>query len=104
MYKKTSLGGSCRYNDFMRNIDKIFTEPLIGGTIGENDGLIPGINTSRENMPKGDLIIDLRGGYQLTKIIRLGFVINNLMNVEYMSRPADMKSPRTFAVQCNLKI
>ena len=29
IYKRLSLGGSLRYNDFMKNIDKIFTDNLI---------------------------------------------------------------------------
>ena len=33
-----------------------------------------------------------------------GFVINNLLNREYMTRPATMMSPRTFAFQINFKI
>ena len=52
----------------------------------------------------GDLIIDLRAGYQMTKTARLGFIVNNLLNTEYMSRPANMMPPRTFAMQLALKI
>ena len=37
-------------------------------------------------------------------MIRLGIVINNLLNREYMSRPADMQPPRTISLQCSLKI
>jgi len=99
-YKRISIGGSFRYNDFMKNIDKIFTEDLIGG----DNGLIPGINKARENGKNGDIIIDTRLGYQLNDMLRLGFIVNNLLNREYMSRPANMMPPRTFAFQCNVKI
>ena len=51
-----------------------------------------------------DVIIDLRAGYQITEIARIGFIINNLLNREYMSRPANMMPPRTFAMQLALKI
>ena len=98
VYKKTSLGGSIRYNSFMKNIDYIFT--LIGG----DEGTIPGINAARDKFKDGDLIIDLRAGYQVTKTARLGFIVNNLLNREYMSRPATMMPPRTFAMQLALKI
>ena len=49
-------------------------------------------------------MIDVRAGYQMTKNIRLGAIINNLMNVEYIARPADMKSPRTLALQLSYKL
>ena len=100
MYKELSLGGSFRYNDFMRNVDKIFTEKIIGG----DNGMIPGINSARKKFKNGDLVIDLRAGYQITETARLGFIVNNLLNREYMSRPADMMPPRTIAMQLALKI
>jgi outer membrane receptor protein involved in Fe transport len=100
VYKGFSLGGSFRYNSFMKNIDLIFTQPIIESpAIG-----ITGINESREKFKNGDLIIDLRAGYQMTKTARLGFIVNNLLNREYMSRPANMMPPRTFAMQLALKI
>ncbi len=100
IYKKTSLGGSLRYNDFMKNIDNVFTQDIIGG----ENGLISGINKAREKYKNGDFIVDARLGYQLNNMVRFGFVVNNLLNREYMTRPATMMSPRTFAFQCNLKI
>ncbi len=104
VYKKLSLGSSLRYNDFMQNIDKIFTEPLINeGIPGVFDG-IPGINDAREKFKGGDFIIDIRAGYQINKNIRLGVIINNLLNREYMSRPANMMPQRTFAMQLSMKI
>ena len=100
VFKNISIGGSMRYNSFMKNIDEIFI--LIGGD--DEDAQIPGINSSREKFKDGDLIFDLRAGYQITKTTRLGFIINNVLNREYMTRPATMMSPRTFAMQLALKI
>ncbi len=99
VYKEISLGGSVRYNSFMKNIDAIFTNPLLPYLTG-----ITGINESREKFGSGDLIIDLRAGYQITKTARLGLIVNNLLNREYMSRPANMMPPRTIAMQLALKI
>ena len=65
---------------------------------------IPGLNDSRENTKDGDLIFDLRLGYQMDKNSKLSLIINNLFNREYMSRPADMQPQRTIAVQLSLKI
>jgi len=97
VYKKITLGTSLRYNDFMQNIDRIFTTSEIAK-------LIPGINEAREKFKDGDLIIDIRAGYQINKNIRLGLIINNLLNREYMSRPANMMPQRTFAMQLSMKI
>ena len=99
VYKGISIGGSMRYNSFMKNIDKIFSNPYLPALTG-----ISGINEAREKFKDGDLIIDLRAGYQITKTARLGFIVNNLLNREYMSRPANMMPPRTFAMQLALKI
>jgi iron complex outermembrane receptor protein len=105
VFKGITIGGSMRYNSFMKNIDKIFTSatlPIITSANGSSG--ISGINESREKFKNGDLIIDLRAGYQMTKTARLGFIVNNLLNREYMSRPANMMPPRTFAMQLALKI
>ena len=98
VYKDFSFGGSFRYNDFMKNIDSIFVTNLV------NDILIPGINEAREEHKNGDFIVDMRLGYQFNYMIKFGFVVNNLFNREYMTRPATMMPPRTFAFQCSLKI
>jgi iron complex outermembrane receptor protein len=97
IYKKLSVGGSLRYNDFMKNIDAIFASDIFGS-------LVPGIIEARENGKDGNIIIDARFGYQLNDMFRFGFVVNNLLNQEYMSRPANMMPPRTFAMQLAIKI
>jgi len=98
LYQNFLFGTSLRFNDFMRNIDKIFTDEWI------NQELIPGINEAREKYLDGDFIIDLRIGYNIDKNSRISLIINNLLNEEYMSRPADMRPPRTIACQLSLKI
>ena len=40
----------------------------------------------------------------MNDVLRLGLVVNNILNREYMTRPATMMSPRTFAMQLALKI
>ena len=97
VYKKITLGASFRFNDFMRNVDKIFASE-------EFSYFVPGIIEAREKFKRGDFIIDSRIAYQLTKNLRMGIIVNNLLNREYMSRPADMKSPRTYAIQLSMKI
>jgi len=122
-HKKISIGTSFRYNSFMENIDWIFTSTTINGNYEDNplrddqstwpggnvvfdtdSGMIPGINAAREKFSGGDFIIDARIGYQVNHMLRCGLVVNNLLNREYMTRPATMMPPRTFAFQCNFKI
>ena len=96
-YKKLTIGSSFRYNDFMKNIDLAFTSPLLAESI-------PDINEAREKFKNGDFIMDLRTSYQINKTTKISLVINNLLNTEYMSRPANMMPPRTIALQCSMKI
>ena len=96
-YKKFSLGTSFRYNDFMKNIDAAFVSPLLAG-------YIPDIIESRSKFINGDFIVDIRTSYQLNDITKISLIVNNLLNKEYMTRPATMMPPRTIALQCNMKI
>ncbi len=98
IYKKLSLGSSFRYNDFMKNIDKIFASEFFA------EEIVGGIPEARENFKNGDFIVDFRTSYQLNDVTKISLVINNLLNREYMSRPANMMPPRTIALQCNMKI
>tara|TARA_B100000795_G_scaffold113714_1_gene84308 strand:- start:13074 stop:15464 length:2391 start_codon:yes stop_codon:yes gene_type:complete len=98
IFQEYILGTSLRYNDFMKNIDKIFTDEWV------NDQLIPGINEAREEFKNGDFIVDIRAGYNIDKNSKLSIIVNNLFNREYMSRPADMQPQRTIACQLSLKI
>ncbi len=98
-YKKYSFGISARYNSFMRNIDAIFEEDLIGnGTF-----LLPGLKEYRKEYNKGNLVFDMRAGYKITDSYRIGFIVNNLLNAEYSSRPGDIQPPRNFVLQLQMK-
>lgn len=97
-YKKYSVGFSCRYNSFMKNIDKIFEEPIAGSTY-----ILPGLKAYRENFNKGSLVFDVRVGYKFSDKYRLGFMVNNILNTEYTSRPGDVQAPRNYALQIQMK-
>lgn len=94
-YKKWSTGMSLRANSFMANIDKIF---------GDNEASFPGMKKYRSEHNKGDVIIDFRLSYQLHKMAKMAFVINNVFNREVMGRPAILMAPRVFAVQLTVKL
>ena len=97
-YKKYSAGVSMRYGGFMRNIDKVFEEPIGGTTY-----VLPGLKEYREIYNKGNLVFDARLGYKLNDTYRFGFMVNNLLNSEYTSRPGDIQPPRNFSVQVQMK-
>jgi outer membrane receptor protein involved in Fe transport len=93
-------GFSLRYNSFMENIDRVFedldqTLPLFGLPA-------PGLTQFRKNNNRGIWVVDIRLHIKLNNTVRIGFVVNNLFNVEYALRPMVIEAPRTTAVQLML--
>ncbi len=101
-YKKYSLGASCRYNSFMTNIDKVFLADL--DPTNNELYVLPGLPEYREKFNQGSLVFDLRAGFKLNDEIRVAFLVNNLLNQEYTSRPADIQPPRTFLLQVQAEL
>ena len=94
---KFTSGVSVRYNSFIENIDAIFATPFF-------ELQAPGINKSREDLSSGDLVIDYRLSKQLNKKTRVSLIINNLLNTEYQSRPANLMPPRMVSIQWSIKV
>jgi outer membrane cobalamin receptor len=92
-WRKYAIGVSGRYNSYMENIDRIFEETLFG------QELLPGLKGYREINNKGILVMDMRLIVDVWKDFSVNFIVNNLFNVEYVSRPADIQPPRTFMIQ-----
>ncbi len=92
-YKNFSIGFSSRYNSFMKNIDAIFEEEIVGTEI------LPGLKEYRANDQSGSLVFDSRISYKLKEQYTFAFIVNNILNTEYSSRPADIQPPRQFMVQ-----
>ncbi|MCE3295006.1 MAG: hypothetical protein K0R65_720 [Crocinitomicaceae bacterium] len=97
-WKNWSLGGSFRYNSYMQNIDVIFETKSAGVEI------LPGLKKYRLEHNKGVPVFDLRLGYEFKETVRLGFIVNNLLNAEYMTRPGDIQAPRSFITQLQVKL
>ena len=97
-YKGFSIGVSARYNSFMSNIDAIFEQEIVPGT-----SILPGLKEYRERNNKGAFVMDFRTGYSFADHYRVGFIINNLLNAEYVTRPGDIQAPRSFIVQLQMK-
>jgi iron complex outermembrane receptor protein len=90
-YKKVSYGMSMRCNSRMENIDKFFEDAL------------PGIKDYRDRFVTGDLVFDARLMFQVTEHAKVALIVNNFMNREYTSRPADVQPPRNFVFQATMK-
>jgi outer membrane receptor protein involved in Fe transport len=101
VYKVFSIGFSARYNSYMKNIDKIFEEEVLPSS---GIYILPGLKKYREENNKGNLVFDARIGYDINEKYRLGFVVNNFLNTEYMGRPGDIQAPRNFILQIQAKI
>ncbi|MBS1646256.1 MAG: TonB-dependent receptor [Bacteroidetes bacterium] len=108
-YKKISIGWSARYNSFMQNVDRRFTQNVLYDVgmpdqyAPENWFLLPGMAQYRQVHNKGVWVNDVRIACQASENLRLSFLINNLMNTEFMSRPGLIEPPRTFVFQATFK-
>ena len=91
-WKKFFIGISGRYYSRIENIDKAF------------EFAINGVKSYREQQPAGNWIFDLRAGANLTQQLRLSAIVKNILNEEFMSRPADIQAPRTFTISISLKV
>lgn len=88
LYDKYHIGTSIQYYGYMTQIDKIFGV------------FIPGINQQRQDKRnKGDVIWDLRAGYEINKNVSFNFIVKNLLNTNYAIRIARPDKPRSFTVQ-----
>ncbi|NNC84374.1 MAG: TonB-dependent receptor, partial [Flavobacteriales bacterium] len=97
---RSSIGFGVRYNSFMENIDGIFEELDDGESLG---GLLPsGVSRWRDERDKGDVVFDLRMGYQFLDEHRFSVVIDNLLNREYAIRPLALESPRRVVLRMSL--
>ena len=66
---------------------------------GNIDGESLATYWNRTNKPY--FTMDLRAGVKITKEVRFQFIINNLLNKEYSTRPMAVGAPRTFVMQLN---
>jgi outer membrane receptor protein involved in Fe transport len=97
-WKNFSIGVSNRYSSFMKNIDKVFEEPIALTTY-----ILPGLKEYRKKYNKGNLVFDVRIGYKINENFRIGLIANNVFNAEYSSRPGDIQPPRNYMAQLQMK-
>ncbi|MFN4299777.1 MAG: TonB-dependent receptor [Thermaurantimonas sp.] len=85
-------GISLRYNDYMRNLDRVFYQ------------VIPGVQSVHQRLNRGDLVIDLRIGYKWPSGAMVNLIIDNALNREIMIRPAFLAPPMRVMLQYQVMI
>lgn len=103
-YRKISSGFNIDYHSYMINIDKAFEDSLRFENGVPYGIILPGMKAYREKHNKGDVIVNWRFSWEPVPAIRMSAIINNLFNREYMTRPADVRPPRVFALQLSIKL
>lgn len=98
-YRKLSSGFNIDYHSFIFNIDQAFEDSLRFDTGLAYGVILPGMKQYRAKNNRGDILVNWRLAWEPTAAIRMSFIINNLFNREYMTRPADIGPPRVFALQ-----
>jgi outer membrane receptor protein involved in Fe transport len=111
-YHGFAVGWSSRYSSVMANIDNRFEKPLIydlgipPNTPFYNDpkiNILPGLKAYRDSHNQGTWVHDFRVSYQASAHLKFSFLVNNILNVEFMSRPGLIEAPRTFIFQMSIK-
>lgn len=85
--KRFSIGFAGTYYSFQEAIDRTF------------EFFVPGIKSYREMNNHGVTLLDLRVAYRPIDNLKLSFLVNNVGNAEYVSRPGLMEAPRNFALR-----
>ena len=83
----------------MINVDEVFLKPLSGTTY-----IVPGYKEYREKNNTGYSVVDFRIAYKFTENSKVSLVVKNILNNEYMTRPTDIRPPRSFAIQYVLSL
>jgi iron complex outermembrane receptor protein len=107
-YKFISIGYSTRFQSKIENIDNRFIRPLfeeLGSGFESDDAptILPGLKKNFDQFQKNVWIHDLRISCQISKQIRLSYIVNNFTNVEYQARPGDMRPPTLHMIQIAYK-
>lgn len=109
-YKFVSVGFSTRYQSYMENIDRRFVQSIFHeDTNVDWDSIdatyvLPGLPEYREKNKNGSWVHDLRIGFQISKAVKLSYIVNNVANEEYSTRPGDVRPPRLHTLQLIVKV
>lgn len=91
-YHKLNFGYALQYYSRFDNID-----PLLYV-------LIPQLDRFMRNVGDGDWVHNARIGLNLSQNLTVSFLVNNIANIEYATRPAKMDPPRSFHLQMRYRM
>ncbi|MCG3166923.1 MAG: Vitamin B12 transporter BtuB [Bacteroidia bacterium] len=119
-YKKFTLGYSCRYYSYMKNLDRTFyalDNTVLGTGLPQYRGdeyqpsyYDPGTGTVVPDKiiigdnKRGNVVMDVRLSYQISPSHKIAIISNNFLNREYTLRPLKVEAPRTISLQYTLKV
>ncbi|MFN8286546.1 MAG: TonB-dependent receptor [Chitinophagales bacterium] len=86
-YKGFIIGVSAFYNSFMKEIDNV------------GIGALKVVSDFRKTHSKGYFVMDVRAGYNYKDKFLFNFIVKNILNTEYMLRPALIEPPRNYTFQ-----
>ncbi len=97
-YKKFSFGWSSRFQSATLNIDNRFVRPIfeeLGNGFESPDApsILPGMQQHFYDFSKSFWVHDARLSYTIAGKIKLAYIVNNLSNTAYQSRPGDWRPP-----------
>ena len=91
-----TAGVSVQYNSFMQAVDELFQSDLIPQ--------FKAVGNFRRAHPNGNTVTDLRVSYKLNSHLKISALCNNLLNEEYLARPALMEGPRNYTLRLDWKM
>lgn len=110
-WKRLNLGMNVTWKSKMLAVDYLMVDErekeqpdameyirqLLYGNIGGET-----LNTYWKEKNTDYCVVDLRAGVKITKDVSFQFMINNLFNKEYCTRPMLVLAPRTYVMQLNM--
>jgi len=93
-YKGASIGATVIYGSYPENIPEFerLAVDLLSGEFGATDRY----SKAHE---KGDFILNLRASYQISKLLKVAFLVNNVTNRIYSFRPSKIEPIRNYTLQ-----
>lgn len=91
-YKRFMVGYTLYYGSFPEHIDKLFFI-----AITDLDKFV-------EAHQEGDIVMGLRAGVDISDKFKISFLVKNLTNHEYSTRPGRIDPPRSFTLQLKFNL
>lgn len=104
-HKKFDINIDYQFISYQKNIDYAFVSPFFTNTVPifyqvyAFKALAEYRKNQEANQVKGDHILNLALGYKPTTKLKLAFIVKNVLNTEWMPRPARFEAPRSFTLQ-----